>query len=674
MVLELPELARENQNWQIYHAHIINSTAAEGVVSHLSGAAPKPVNSRELEAWNVSNAVANHLAAIFGDHNPIAIELPVERSHQDEPLCEDSHPKSDGAYSVRTADIVEGIDVEGASAAAEIPENPPYAPDGLSSADRSQEMEHSGRERNAHDPDHDTDLTSLAFKLKMTEFRNKTPSGTTPAGIPSIHNTNSTTIYSKDLGDPPNTPDGMSRGDNKETAENGGQWQRTAREVTRNDAMASPAPNLADRTSEMTTGNNPIPFSRTQPKKTVKHQHQSTRYIPLPNGCTNANTQHPKPKIHLPRQPRLPLEGERIGVAANGYTHSSSGQPMPQKLSTSSNKSDILITMSIESEDPGSSETITRICLGGVNCHANDPNGPRNQTDGSHGEADVSRGWTDTLNTSNRTATPGMSHRDDPSTYLDARDAKCNVDEMDRSHVDALGGHSDMPSVETDADTAAIAPAIVRTTRKRGKLPNLPSQSAKRLSDKPNSCRYHLDRSDGRMDMQNAGNKMETPSDEAETISMHQIEPKPPQPLTMGANGRANETDRSRHHPGTLNMRMHAVTPADEVGNISTHPNEQKWPNLPISATKQLPDETNSRRNPMETSGTRMDGHSITNDVKTAENTTEIIKTRPIKPTMQNSPNTAEITMPRHSYRWRKVSAGSINVYAPSNVQIVPPS
>ena len=158
---------------------------------------------------------------------------------------------------MRTADIVEG-----ASTATEIPENLPYAPDGLSSADRSQEMEQSGWEHNAHDPDHNADLTSPPFELKMTEFRDEKPSGTTPAGIPSIHNTNSTTIYSKDPGDPPNVPDGMLRGDNQETAESRGQRQCTTHEVTQNDAMALPAPNLADRTSEMATGNGPIPSSQ----------------------------------------------------------------------------------------------------------------------------------------------------------------------------------------------------------------------------------------------------------------------------------------------------------------------------------------------------------------------------------------------------------------------------
>ena len=76
----------------------------------------------------------------------------------------------------------------------------------------------------------------------------------------------------------------------------------------------------------------------------------STRYIPLPDGHANTNAQHsnrhPKPIIQLPRWHRLLLEGERVGGAANGCTHSSSGQPMPQKLSASPNESDTLVTMS----------------------------------------------------------------------------------------------------------------------------------------------------------------------------------------------------------------------------------------------------------------------------------------------------------------------------------------
>jgi len=458
MVLELPELARENQNWKIYRAHILDSAAAEGVVSHLSGAAPKPVDSRELEAWNSSNAVAkyiilevitdsllerlvhhelahtfySHLAAIFGDHEPIAIDLPAERSDQDEPLREDLHSKSDGAYSARTADIVEGNNVEGASAAAEV----------------------------AHDTDRDNDYTtSLTFELKTTKSHDEKPSGTTPAGtIPSTAST-ITTIYPKDPGDPPNAPDGMSRGDDQETAENGGQWQRTMHEVNRNDGKASPAPNLADRTSEMTTGDGPIPSSRTRPKNAVKHQHQSTRNIPLPIGCANANAQHSnghsKPIIHLPKRHRPPLEGERHVCAANGYTRSSSGQSMPQKLVASSNESDALVIasiesetltiVSIESEDSGSGETIARIRLGGMSPRADDANGPGRRTDLSSGQADESKGQADTLNVSYNAKTAGVSDDDRGGMYLGTRDAKRAVDETDGigSHADTLSGHRD---------------------------------------------------------------------------------------------------------------------------------------------------------------------------------------------------------------------------------------
>ena len=127
-----------------------------------------------------------------------------------------------------------------------------------------------------HDTSHNADLTSLPFELKMTEFHDKKPGGTMSAGIPSIHNTNSTLNYPKAPGDLLNVPDGMSRGDIQEMAESGGQWQRTACEVTGNDGMASPAPNMADRLSEMMMGNGPIPSSRKRPINAVKHQCMST--------------------------------------------------------------------------------------------------------------------------------------------------------------------------------------------------------------------------------------------------------------------------------------------------------------------------------------------------------------------------------------------------------------
>ena len=459
----------------------------------------------------------------------------------------------------------------------------------------------------------------------------------------------------------------MSRGDSQETAESGRQWQRTMREVNQNDKMASPAPNKADRMQE-TMGDSPVLSLEMQPKKTVKHQHMSTRNLPLLHQRTHTNTKHSdghlKPKVYLPRWHRLPLEGERHVRAANGYTCSSSRQSMPQKLGASPNELDTLVTLSIESEIPDSGET-PRVRLGSVHWPADNANSLGSRTEMLEGQTEMSRAQMDTLNTSNGPETAGMSNGKGAETYLGAGDAKRDVHKTDgiESHADGSIGRRDTPSVQTDAlmpanapetirppqfeskrpnspadaamqcsnepdgcrdrtdassmhtdaETAVNAPAIVRTTRKRGKPPNSPTQSAKQLSDKPNSCGYHLDRSDGRMDMQNAGNKMETPADEAETISMRRIEPKPPQSLTMGANSCANKTDRSSHHPGTLNMRMQAITPADEVGNI---------------------------------------------------------RTRQIDPKTRNSPHTRETATPESTYQWKRVSLRGIDIYVPWNVPI----
>ena len=430
---------------------------------------------------------------------------------------------------------------------------------------------------------------------------------------------------------------------------------------------------------------------------------------------------HPKPKIHLPRQHRLPLDGEKYGVTTNGYTPSSSGQSMPQKHIHTPDEPGELVTVSIESEKPSSGE-IPRVCLASVCWHMDNVNGPRNGADASKGRTDESRAQADVSNTPNKAETLIVSYGDEPDTYLSVRDANRTVDETDgpESHTDALSGHGDAPTTsngagttwishgegastylgardakrdvdETDglgghADTSngqadslyaanetatpANAPEHVRMRQNHLRTPDLPAGSAtsrsdatdgfRNCADRSNACTHvqsivhetetaanpsktvsirqiepkppdipdstanrtldesdsltsHADRLDVDADVQNGANKMETPADEAETISMRRIEPKPPQSLTMGANGCANKTDRSSHHPGTLNMRMQAITPADEVGNI---------------------------------------------------------RTRQIDPKTRNSPHTRETATPESTYQWKRVSLRGIDIYVPWNVPI----
>jgi len=248
----------------------------------------------------------------------------------------------------------------------------------------------------------------------------------------------------------------------------------------------------------------------------VKHWHKSTRNIPWPDECANANN-------HSPRWHRPPLEGESIGAATNGHTCSSSRQSLPQKLVASPNKSHALVTISIKSEYPGSSKTTACICLADMSCHTNDVNGHGHQTDKSGSQADGLRGWMDTLNASNNAETARLGFGDGAETYLGARDVKCNINKMDSvgGHADVLNGQADSLYTANEMATPENALQSASTPQNKPKLPDSPVKTAWQCSDEPNT---------------------------------------------------------SSHHPGTLNMHTHVITPADKVGNISMHPIKVKPP------------------------------------------------------------------------------------------------
>ena len=259
---------------------------------------------------------------------------------------------------------------------------------------------------------------------------------------------------------------------------------------------------MADRTSEMTMGDSPIPSSRKRPINAVKHQHMSTRYIPLPDRCTNANVQHSnrhlKPKINLPRWHGLPLEGERVSGAANSYTPSSSGQSMPQEPVHTPNKPDTLVTISIESEKPCSSE-IPQVYLEHAHWHANDIHHPRSGADASDGHidrsrglADDSRGWADVLSTPNKPETANISHGEGAGTYLGPGDVKHGIRETDGvgSHADMSTWLTDIPSVKTNMLIPTITPETVSIHPLELKTPNSPPGSARERTEHPNRLSF----------------------------------------------------------------------------------------------------------------------------------------------------------------------------------------
>ncbi|KIM60005.1 hypothetical protein SCLCIDRAFT_1217272 [Scleroderma citrinum Foug A] len=97
-------------------------------------------------------------------------------------------------------------------------------------------------------------------------------------------------------------------------------------------------------------------------------------------------------------------------------------------------------------------------------------------------------------------------------------------------------------------------------------------------------------------------------------------------------------------------MHTRAITPANEAGNISTHPNEPKPRNSPSGGASH---ESNGFGDTTNLSSGRRDSDSIGNDMGTAENEMEIIRTRQNGAKSQNSPNGRKIATPWSTCRWR---------------------
>jgi len=136
----------------------------------------------------------------------------------------------------------------------------------------------------------------------------------------------------------------------------------------------------------------------------------------------------------------------------------------------------------------------------------------------------------------------------------------------------------------------------------------------------------------------NIANKMETPADEAETISMCPIESKPPDPPTKAAHSCANKSDGHRNHTDgstgqtdTLNVSSRAgMTGISHCVNVGMY--------LGARDAKRAVDETDGLGGHADASSGHGNTQSVQTDVITTVNAPEIISTHPIEPKRPNSP------------------------------------
>ena len=127
-------------------------------------------------------------------------------------------------------------------------------------------------------------------------------------------------------------------------------------------------------------------------------------------------------------------------------------------------------------------------------------------------------------------------------------------------------------------------------------------------------------------------------------------------------------------HGDTPSVEMDALTPADTLQIISIPRKKNKPPDLPVEATRGHPDESNGLRDHTDTSSTWMDAHTIRNETRTPANVRRNVRTRQTGKKMQYSPYTPENGMPKHTYRWKRVSASCTDVHVPLSVLIDPTS
>ena len=166
------------------------------------------------------------------------------------------------------------------------------------------------------------------------------------------------------------------------------------------------------------------------------------------------------------------------------------GLPLEGEWSVySSDESDMLVIALIKPDTADGSD-IPCVYLGGMRWRACNVEGPGNRMDGSccemdvlsseadasKGQVDGSVGQMDTLSVSNRAVTTGLSHSEDPETYLTTEDTKCIIHEANGigSNAEVLTGHGEIPCVGNKTETSENETGIVRTCQIGRKSQNSP--------------------------------------------------------------------------------------------------------------------------------------------------------------------------------------------------------
>ena len=251
-----------------------------------------------------------------------------------------------------------------------------------------------------------------------------------------------------------------------------------------------------------------------------------------------------------------------------------------------------------------------------------EPNGFVNRADASSGHWDVQSVETEAIIPANATQIVSIPRKKPKPPDSPIEPAKQRPDEPNGfvNPADASSGHTDVPGVETDARTTADATKTVRPSRNDSKTRNSPESAAKWTPDKPDGCGSQTDASNACMDVHCGGNETEMATNEVQRVRTSRNAPKMQDSLVEAAKQRSDEPNGSRDHTDGLSVRTET--------------------------------------------------HSVGNATETAENEAETVRTRQNGSKTQDSPNGRDISTPKLPRRWKRVSTGEVDVYAPWNAPV----
>jgi len=249
----------------------------------------------------------------------------------------------------------------------------------------------------------------------------------------------------------------------------------------------------------------------------------------------------------------------------------------------------------------------------------------------------------------------------------------CETDGL-RGQVDGRRGWTDTLSVSHSAETTGMS-------NSEGAGTYLGAGGMNHVINTTNGIRCHADALTGPTDVPSIDTDAITPANATQTISTPQKRAKPPDLPIETTRWVPGKPNGHRSHADTSSTRTHAScvgndvkTAANAMETVKTSRNKQKLLNSPNGTTKWTPDMPNGSGSHMDALSVHMDMHCIGNTMEMAENTTKNVRTCTKESETRNSPNGISITTAKPTSRWRRVSVDSGDVYVPLNVPIVVPS